>query len=141
MIAQKGKRRCTIFALFFGHFQTRKNKCGVVVEGARKLRQEKLERLKKGIKNLTEFADNLGRQMQIVRREKYLKPKSLETIEKKLEKKNLEFEEVREFRKKLNEKDKEICVVIEKLDVSLESVLKMLGALRENQVSATEKSL
>ncbi len=105
------------------------------------MRQEKLERLKKGIKNLTEFADNLGRQMQIVRREKYLKPKSLETIEKKLEKKNLEFEEVREFRKKLNEKDKEICVVIEKLDVSLESVLKMLGALRENQVSATEKSL
>ncbi len=45
-----------------------------------------------------------------------MKQKSLETIEKKLEKKNLELEEVREFRKKLNEKEKEISVAIEKLE-------------------------
>ena len=87
-----------------------------------------------------------------------MKQKSLETIEKKLEKKNLELEEVREFRKKLNEKEKEICVAIEKpenekmeiifaqvkrgiksenLDVTSASVLKILGALRENQGTAT----
>ena len=103
---------------------------------------------------MTEMADNLGRQMENTRRKKYLKPKSLETIEKKLEKKNLELEEVREFRKKLNEKEKEICVAIEKLenekmevifaqvkrgiksenlDVTSESVMKMLGALRNKK--------
>ena len=88
-----------------------------------------------------------------------MKQKSLETIEKKLTKKNQELEEVRELRKKLNEKEKVICVAIEKLenekmevifaqvkrgiksenlDVTSESVLKMLGVLRENQVTATE---
>ena len=88
-----------------------------------------------------------------------MKQKSLAMIEKKLEKKNVELEEVREFRKKLNEKEKEICVAIEKLenekmevifaqvkrgiksenlDVTSESVLKILGALRENQGTATE---
>ena len=123
------------------------------------MRKERMERLESEIKNLTELADNLGRRMEITRREKYLKQKSLETIEKKLEKKNVELEEVREFRKKLNEKEKEICVAIEKLenekmevifaqvkrgiksenlDVTSESVLKILGALRENQVTATE---
>ena len=118
------------------------------------MRRERMERLESEIKNLKELADNLGRQMEITRRKKYLKPKSLETIEKKLEKKNLELEEVREFRKKLNEKEKEICAAIEKLenekmevifaqvkrgiksenlDVTSESVLKMLGALRKEK--------
>ena len=66
----------------------------------------------------------------------------------------MEQKEVREFRKKLNEKEKEICVAIEKLenekmevifaqvkreikseklDVTSESVLKMLGALRNEK--------
>ena len=103
------------------------------------------------------MADNLGRQMENTRRKKYLKQKSLETIEKKLTKKNQELEEVRELRKKLNEKEKVICVAIEKLenekmevifaqvkrgikneklDVTSESVLKMLGALRNEKYDA-----
>ena len=123
------------------------------------MRRERMERLESEIKNLKELADNLGRRMENTRREKYLKQKSLATIEKKLEKKNLELEEVREFRKKLNEKEKEICVAIEKLenekmevifaqvkrgikseklDVTSESILKMLGVLRENQVTETD---
>ena len=132
---------------------------GIVTLGERKMRRERMERLESEIKKMTEMADNLGRQMENTRRKKYLKQKSLETIEKKLTKKNLELEEVREFRKKLNEKEKEICVAIEnlenekmelifaqvkrgikseKLDVTSESVLKMLGVLRENSVTETE---
>ena len=127
---------------------------GIVTLGERKMRRERMERLESEIKKMTEMADNLGRQMENTRRKKYLKQKSLETIEKKLTKKNLELEEVREFRKKLNEKEKEICVAIEKLenekmevifaqvkrgiksenlDVTSESVLKMLGALRKEK--------
>ena len=104
-----------------------------------------MDRLETEIKNLTKLADNLDRRMEDARSEKYLKQKSLE-------KKNLELEEVREFRKKLNEKEKEISVAIEKLenekmevifaqvkrgikseklDITSESVLKMLGVLRE----------
>ena len=132
---------------------------GIVTLGERKMRRERMERLESEIKNLMELADNLGRRMENTRMKKYLKQKSLETIEKKLEKKNLELEEVREFRKKLNEKEKGISVAIEnlenekmelifaqvkrgikseKLDVTSESVLKMLGVLRENQVTETE---
>ena len=74
---------------------------GIVSLDERKMRRERMERLESEIKKLTELADNLGRRMGITRREKYLKPKSLATIEKKLEKKNLELEEVREFRKKV----------------------------------------
>ena len=132
---------------------------GIVTLGERKMRRERMERLESEIKNLMELADNLGRRMEITRRKKYLKQKSLATIEKKLEKKNLELEEVREFRKKLNEKEKEIIATIEKLenekmevifaqvkrgikseklDVTSESVLKMLGVLRENSVTETE---
>ena len=132
---------------------------GIVTLGERKMRRERMDRLESEIKKMTEMADNLGRQMENTRRKKYLKQKSLETIEKKLTKKNLELEEVREFRKKLNEKEKEICVAIEnlenekmelifaqvkrgikseKLDVTSESVLKMLGVLRENSVTETE---
>ncbi len=123
------------------------------------MREEKIERLESEIKSLEELTGNLEIQMKIKRGKKYLKQKSLATIEKKLEKKNLELEEVREFRKKLNEKEKEICVAIEKLenekmevifaqvkrgikseklDVTSESVLKMLGVLRENQVTETD---
>ena len=119
-----------------------------------------MERLESEIKNLEELTDNLGRQMENTRRKKYLKQVSLATIEKKLAKKNQELEEVREFRKKLNEKEKEICVAIEKLEnqkmevifaqvkkgiknenleVSAESVMQMLGVLRKD--SETEKNL
>ena len=132
---------------------------GIVTLGERKMRRERKERLESEIKNLMELADNLGRRMENTRMKKYLKQKSLATIEKKLEKKNQELEGVREFRKKLNEKEKEICVAIEKLekekmevifaqvkrgikseklDVTSESVLKMLGVLRENQVTETD---
>ena len=81
-----------------------------MVVGEKNLRKEKLERLEKGMNSLTEKADNFERQMENMRRKKFLKQKSLAMIEKKLEKKNVELEEVREFRKKLNEK--EIIVVI-----------------------------
>lgn len=40
---------------------------------------------------------------------------SLQAIEKKLGKRNAELAEVREFRKKLDAKEKEICADIEKL--------------------------
>ena len=127
---------------------------GIVTLGERKMRRERKDRLESEIKKLEELTDNLGRQIENTGRKKYLKPKSLAKIEKRLEKKNLELEEVREFRKKLNEKEKEICVAIEKLenekmevifeqvkrgiksenlDVSSESVLKMLGALRKEK--------
>ena len=129
-----------------------------MVVGEKNLRKEKLERLEKGMNSLTEKADNFERQMENIRRKKYLKQKSLAMIEKKLEKKNVELEEVREFRKKLNEK--EIIAAIEKLenekmevifaqvkrgikseklDVTSESVLKMLGVLRENQITEKER--
>ena len=48
------------------------------------MRKAKLERLESEFINLEELTDNLGRQMSLV------------TIEKKLEKKNLELEEVRD---------------------------------------------
>ena len=154
MIAQKEKYRCTIFAQFFVHFRTRKNNCDIVIVGERNLRKETMEQLETGIKNLEELADNLDLQIGITRRKKYLKQVSLATIEKKVTKKNQELEELREFRKKLNEKEKEICVAIEKLEnekmelifaqvkrgikneklgVTSESVLKMLGALRNEK--------
>ena len=84
------------------HFKPIKNNCDIVIVGEENLRKEKMAGLETGMKNM--------------RRKKYLKQKSLAAIEKRLEKKNLELEEVREFRKKLNEKEKEICTAIEKLE-------------------------
>jgi len=83
-----------------------------------------------------------------------MKQISFKAIEKKLEKKNLELMEIRESRRKLDDKEKEICAAIEKLqnqkvevifeevkkeiksenlDISSESILPMLEALRNNQ--------
>ena len=83
-----------------------------------------------------------------------MKPMSFKAIEKKLEKKNAELVEVREFRKKLDDKEKEICAVIEglqnrkvevifeqvkkeiknkNLDISSVSVLSIVDALKNNQ--------
>lgn len=79
---------------------------------------------------------------------------SLQAIEKKLSKRNAELAEVREFRKKLDAKEKEICADIEslqnqkveyifaqvkreikneKLDISSGSILPLLEVLRKNQ--------
>ncbi|MBQ3441887.1 MAG: hypothetical protein IJG33_01445 [Selenomonadaceae bacterium] len=79
---------------------------------------------------------------------------SFKTIEKKLEKKNAELVELRDFRRKLDAKEKEICAEIEKLqnekvefifaevkkeiknenlDVSSGSILSLLEVLRKNQ--------
>ena len=112
-----------------------------------------MEQLETGIKNLEELTNNLELQMENTRRKKYLKQASLSTIDKKLVKKNQELEEVREFKKKLNEKEKEICAAIEKLqnekmevifaqvkrgiknenlEVSAESVMQMLDVLRKD---------
>lgn len=83
-----------------------------------------------------------------------MKPMSFKAIEKKLEKKNAELVEVREFRKKLDDKEKEICATIEglqnrkvevifeqvkkeiknkNLDISSVSVLSIVDALKNNQ--------
>ena len=79
---------------------------------------------------------------------------SFKAIEKKLEKKKFELMEIRESRRKLDDKEKEICAAIDKLqnqkvevifeqvkkeiksenlDISSESILPMLEALRNNQ--------
>ena len=83
-----------------------------------------------------------------------MKQLSLKMLEKKLEKKNAELVEVRDFRKKLDDKEKEICSAIEKiqnqkieiifeqvkkeirnknLDISSTSVLTIVDALKNNQ--------
>ena len=83
-----------------------------------------------------------------------MQPMLFKAIEKKLEKKNAELIEVREFRKKLDDKEKEICSAIEKiqnqkieiifeqvkkeiknknLDISSASVLTIVDALKNNQ--------
>ena len=79
---------------------------------------------------------------------------SFKTIEKKLEKKNAELVELRDFRRKLDAKEKEICAEIERLqnekvefifaqvkkeiknenlDISSGSILSLLEVLRKNQ--------
>ena len=79
---------------------------------------------------------------------------SFKTIEKNLQKKNAELIELRDFRRKLDAKEKEICAEIEKLqnekvefiftqvkkeiknenlDVSSGSILPLLEVLRKNQ--------
>ena len=79
---------------------------------------------------------------------------SFKSIEKKLEKKNAELIELRDFRRKLDAKEKEICADIEKLqnekvefifaqvkkeiknenlDISSGSILPLLEVLRKNQ--------
>ena len=83
-----------------------------------------------------------------------MKQLSLKMLDKKLEKKNSELVEVRDFRKKLDDKEKEICAAIEKiqnqkieiifeqvkkeiknknLDISSASVLTIVDALKNNQ--------
>ena len=81
---------------------------------------------------------------------------TFKTLEKRLEKKNAELTEVRDFRKKLDDRENEICAEIEKLqsqkieiifeeikrdniDVSSSAILPVLEALRKNQ-QATEIS-
>ena len=79
---------------------------------------------------------------------------SFKTIEKNLQKKNAELVELRDFRRKLDAKEKEICAEIERLqnekveyifaqvkkeiknenlDISSGSILSLLEVLRKNQ--------
>ena len=83
-----------------------------------------------------------------------MKHLSLKTLEKNLEKKNAELLEVRDFRKKLDDKEKEICAAIDKLqnqkvevifaqvkkeiknnnlNISSASILTIIDALKNNQ--------
>ena len=83
-----------------------------------------------------------------------MRQSSFKTIEKKLEKKNAELVELRDFRKKLDAKEKEICAEIERLqnekvefifaqvkkeiknenlDISSGSILSLVEVLRKNQ--------
>lgn len=84
----------------------------------------------------------------------FMRQMAFKTIEKKLAKKNEELQEVRDTRKKLDDKEKEICAEIEKLqnqkvefifaqvkkkirnenlDISSGAILPMLEALRNNK--------
>ena len=98
---------------------------------------------------------------EILKRGRYAMNKTtFKALEKRLEKKNAELTEVRESRKKLDDKEKEICAEIEKLqnqkieiifdeikravksdniDISAAVILPVLEALRKNQ-QATEIS-
>ena len=63
---------------------------------------------------------------------------SFKTIEKNLAKKNAELVELRDFRRKLDAKEKEICAEIERLqnenlDISSGSILSLVEVLRKNQ--------
>ena len=83
-----------------------------------------------------------------------MKQLSLKMLDKKLEKKNSELVEVRNFRKKLDDKEKEICAAIDKLqnqkvevifaqvkkeiknnnlNISSASILTIIDALKNNQ--------
>ena len=89
---------------------------------------------------------------------------TFKALERKLDKKNAELSEVRESRRKLDDREKEICAEIEKLqaqkieiifdeikrevrsdnlDVSSSAILPVLEALRKNQqtpeISPTEE--
>ena len=89
-----------------------------------------------------------------------MKQISFKAIEKKLERKNAELVEVREFRKKLDDKEKEICAAIDKLqnrkleaifeqvkkeiknknlDITSASVLTIVDALKGNQQILSEE--
>ena len=86
---------------------------------------------------------------------------TFKALEKRLEKKNAELTEVRDFRKKLDDKEKEICAEIEKLqnqkieiifdeikravksdniDISAAVILPVLEALRNNQQTSETSS-
>ncbi len=86
---------------------------------------------------------------------------SFDSIQKKLDKKNAELLEVRSLRKKLDDKEKNICADIEylqnqkveliflqvkreikneKLDISSSSILPLLQALRSSQPSSDDTS-
>ena len=97
---------------------------------------------------------------EILKRGRYTMNKTtFKSLEKKLVKKNAELIEVRDFRRKLDDKEKEICSEIEKLqnqkikvifeeikrevrsdniDVSAAAILPVLEALRNNQQTPEE---
>lgn len=91
-----------------------------------------------------------------------MKQLNFKMLDKKLEKKNAELQEVRELKKKLDDKEKEICASIdklqnqkieiifeqvkkgiknEKLDITSESILPMLEILRNNQQIMNDKEM
>lgn len=181
MIAHLPKSRCTIFAQFFWHFETKLNPCVIVSGGEGKLRKNQVGKLRATTDNLLSSLEEVEQQMQSLNEdsetdrelrhlvwslymgqsveEKILevdtmKQMSFEAIEKRLAKKNAELVEVRNLRKKLADREKNICADIEslqnqkveviflkvkreikneKLDVSSGSVLPLLEALRSSQ--------
>lgn len=91
-----------------------------------------------------------------------MKQLNFKMLDKKLEKKNAELQEVRELKKKLDDKEKEICASIdklqnqkieiifeqvkkgiknEKLDITSESILPILEILRNNQQIMNDKEM
>ena len=91
-----------------------------------------------------------------------MKQLNFKMLDKKLEKKNAELQELRELKKKLDDKEKEICASIdklqnqkieiifeqvkkgiknEKLDITSESILPMLEILRNNQQIMNDKEM
>ena len=64
MIAQNRKKRCTNFAQFFVHLQTREKTCDIVKAGEGKMRKEQIERDKLECKNLMESLEKVERQIE-----------------------------------------------------------------------------
>ena len=188
MITHLPKSRCTIFAQFFGHFETKLNPCVIVSGGEGKLREKQAKKLRATFEKLIPSLEKLEQQMQSLSEdsetdrelrslarslymgqsveEKILegdtmRQMSFEAIEKRLAKKNAELVEVRSLRKKLADREKNICADIEslqnqkveviflqvkreikneKLDVTSGSVLPLLEVLRNSQKSVAEAS-
>ena len=188
MIAHLPKSRCTIFAQFFVHFETKPNPCVIVSGGEGKLRKNQVGKLRATTDNLLSSLEEVEQQMQSLNEDSetdrklrrlarliyvgqpieekilegnIMRQMSFEAIEKRLAKKNAELVEVRNLRKKLADREKNICADIEslqnqkveviflkvkreikneKLDVTSGSVLPLLKALRSSQHSVAEAS-
>ena len=188
MIAHLPKSRCTIFAQFFVHFETKPNPCVIVSGGEGKLRKNQVGKLRATTDNLLSSLEEVEQQMQSLNEDSetdrklrrlarliyvgqpieekilegnIMRQMSFEAIEKRLAKKNAELVEVRNLRKKLADREKNICADIEslqnqkveviflkvkreikneKLDVTSGSVLPLLEVLRNSQKSVAEAS-
>ena len=188
MIAHLPKSRCTIFAQFFVHFETKPNPCVIVSSGEGKLREKQAKKLRATVETLLPSLEEVEEQMQSLNEdseadrelrrlarslyvrqpieekileENIMRQMSFEAIEKRLAKKNAELVEVRNLRKKLADREKNICADIEslqnqkveviflqvkreikneKLDVTSGSVLPLLEALRSSQHFVADES-
>ena len=126
------------------------------------MRKNQIEKLRVASGELVPSLEQLEEQIETFWREKFMRQLSFESIQKKLDKKNAELVEVRSLRKKLADKEKNICSDIESLqnqkveaiflqvkrqikhenlDLSSGSVLPLLEAIRSSQQSSDDTHL